>query len=103
MYVVTIATSSPDPIGINEMINSFKNVIGYILLYILKYTQATKEACNKEVRRKPRSLAFISDIFKTQEMCNEAVQADPYTLKFVPVHLRTYEMCFKAVEKYLTP
>ena len=92
--------SSPCLNGINKLIDSYKKVIGYILLYALKYTPVVgprvQEACNKEVRRKPRSLAFIPDHFKTEEMCNKAVEADPYTLKFVPVHLR-------AQEKYLHP
>ena len=59
------------------MINSFKKVIRYILLYTLKYTpvvgRVVQEACKKEVRRKPRLLEFITDIFKTQEMCNKAI------------------------------
>ena len=59
--LLTITTSSPKPKGINKMIDSFKKVIGYIiegacnvLSYILKYIPGTQEACNKEVRRKPR-------------------------------------------------
>ena len=70
------------------MIKSFIKVIGYILLYTLKYTPVVRpnvqEVYNKEVGRKPRFLAFVPDIFKTQKICNEAVEADPYTLWYVP-------------------
>ena len=89
------------------MIDSFKKVIGYILLYILKYTPVVgprvQEACNKEVRRKPHLLAFVADIFKTQELCTEAVEADPCTLKYVPYWYRRHGMCFKVLEKCLHP
>ena len=84
------------------MINSFKKVIRYILLYTLKYTPVigwvVQEACNKEVRRKPRSSEFVPDIFKTQELSKETVEKDPYNLKFVPDHFKTqdrqWEMTF---------
>ena len=63
------------------MIDSFKNELGYILLYTLKYTPVVwlmvQKACNNKVRRKPRSLEFIPDIFKTKEMCTKALEVGP--------------------------
>ena len=50
------------------------------MLHTLKYIPGVQEACNKRVGRKPRTLKFIPDIFKTQEMCNEAIGTDPCTL-----------------------
>ena len=96
LCIVTITTSSPNPNGVNKIIDPFKKVIGYILLHILKYIPGAQEESSKEVRRKPHSLAFVPDHFKTQEMCNEMDEADPYMSKFVPVHIRTYEMSFNA-------
>ena len=85
------------------MIDSFKKTIEYILCYILKYTPVVgpgvQELFNKEVRREPRSLAFISDTFKTQEMCNEVLEKDPCTLKFIPDNLKTQEIYEKTVKK----
>ena len=107
MCVVTITTTSPDPNGINEMIDSFKKVIGYVLLYTLKYTSVTgpriQEECNKEIRRKPRLLAFVPDIFKTQKMCDEAVEADPYTPCYVPYQFWVHEISKRIIEKLLHP
>ena len=89
------------PAGINNMTDLFKNAIGYILCCIVKYTPLVRpgiqEEFNKEVRRKPRSLAFIPDIFKTPEMCIEAVRIDPFLLVRVADHFKTQEMCNEAV------
>ena len=89
--------------GINKTIDSFKKVIGYILLRMLKYTPMVgprvQEACNKEVLKKPRSLAFIPDIFKTQEMCIKALEVDPWLFKYVPDNLKTQKMCDDCVLK----
>ena len=67
----------------------------------MKYTPvvgpAVQEEFNKEVRRKPRALAFIPGIFKKQEMCNGAVRNMSHTLLFVPVHFRTQEMFERVV------
>ena len=70
--------------GMNKMIDLFKNAFWYIiegmctvLLHMLKYVPGMQEMCHEEVRRKPRSLKFIPDIFKTQEMCNEVVRRKP--------------------------
>ena len=104
---MTITTTSPDPNGINEMIDSFKKVIGYILLYTLKHTSVAgsrvQEECNKEIRRKPRLLVFVPHIFKTQKMCNETVEADPYTLWYVPYQFWMHEMSKRIIEKLLHP
>ena len=48
----------------NKMIHFFKKAFGYILLYILKYIPGIQEEFNKDVRRKPRLLAFIPDHLK---------------------------------------
>ena len=89
------------------MIDLFKKAIRYILCYILNYTPlvgpGVQEKFSKEVQRKPLSLTFIPDIFKTQEMCNKAVEMDPYTLKYVPYQYRMLKMCCRAIEKYLHP
>ena len=58
---------------------------------------------DEAVRRKPRSLVFVPDHFKTEGMCEGAVEKNQYTLRDVPLHFRTQEMCIKAVEKYLYP
>ena len=83
------------------MIDSFKNALGYIFLYTLKYTPVVgamvQKACNDKVCRKPHSLAFIPDILKTQEMCIKALEVDPWSFKYVPDNLRTWEVCEKAV------
>ena len=87
------------------MINRFKKAIGYIvdcfvvhvLGHILKYIPGVQEVCNEEVSRKPRSLTFIPDHFKTKEMCNEAVRIEPILLSCVPYHPKTQEMCNEAV------
>ena len=67
----------------------------------MKYTPVVgpmvQNACNNKVRRKPRSLAFIRDIFKTQEMCIKAPEVDPWSFKYVPDNLRTREVCEEAV------
>ena len=67
------------------MINLFKKTFWYILLHVLKYVPGTQRVCDEAVRRKPRALAFVIDLFKTEEMCNEAVEKDPCTLRYVPV------------------
>ena len=76
-----------------------------MLMYTLKYTRVAgrvvQEACNKEVRRKPRSLECIPDIFKIQEMCNKAVEKDSYALRFVPFHFWTHKISNRVIEKYL--
>ena len=72
--------SSSDSNVVNGTINSFKKVIWYILLRMLKYVPLVQEACNEEVRDDPRFLTFIPDCFKTQEMCSEAVRRKPYML-----------------------
>ena len=84
---------------INKMIELFKKAFGYTLLYILKYIPGTQEVCNKKVRRKPRSLAFISGHLIAQEVCNEAVKDKPCMLLFIPDHLMAQEMCIKTVEE----
>ena len=85
----------PHP-GLNKMIDLLKKTIGYILLYILKYTRVVRagiqEEFNKEVCRKPLSLAFIHGIFKIQEICDEVVHRDLLTLWYVPDHFITQEM-----------
>ena len=87
---------------INVMIDLFKKATGYILCFIVKYTPVVgpgvQEEFNKEVRRKPRSSAFIPDIFKTQKMCNEEVRRKPYMLWHVSDHFKTQEMCEGVVE-----
>ena len=75
--------------GINKITDSFKKVVGYhALCYIAKYTpvvgQVVQEKFNKEVRKKPRFLTFVPDIFKTQEMCDKTIKDDPSSLRFVP-------------------
>ena len=61
-----------------------------IILYSTTISRMVKrvaqEACDKEVRRKPRSLEFIPDVFKTQEIWNKVVKKDSYTLRFLPFH-----------------
>ena len=89
------------------MINLFKRVTMHILLHTLKYTpvvgRVVQEACNRELVRKPRSLEFIPDIFKTQEMCNKAVKTHSCILRFVPFHFWTNRMINRAIEKYMCP
>ena len=89
------------------MTNLFKRVTRHILLYTLKYTsvvgRVVQEACNRELVRKPRSLEFIPDIFKTQEMCNKAVKTHSCILRFVPFHFWTNRMINRAIEKYMCP
>ena len=84
-YVHKIWTSS-EAKGI-RMITSFKRVIRHILLYTLKCTpvvrRVVQEVCNREVLRKPCSLEFIADIFKTQEMCNKAGEKDSCVVRDV--------------------
>ena len=89
------------------MINLFKRVTRHILFYTLKYTpvvgRVVQEECNRELVRKPRSLEFIPDIFKTQEMCNKAVKTHSCILRFVPFHFWTNRMINRAIEKYMCP
>ena len=89
------------------MINLFKRVIRHILLYALKYTtvveRVVQEACNRGVLRKPHSLEFIPDIFKTQEMCNKAVEKDSCVLRFVTFHFWMHGLGNMAIEKYIYP
>ena len=73
-----------DSNGINKMTDLFKKVIwyyDYVLFYIVKYTPVVgwvvQEKFNKEVRRKPRFLASVADIFKNQDMCDNAVRRKP--------------------------
>ena len=40
--------------------------------------------CSSTVCRKPRTMMFVPDHFKTQEMCERAVKDDPSFLQFVP-------------------
>ena len=87
------------------MINSFKKIISYILLYTLKYTPmigwVVGEAFNKTIGKDPWELGFVPDIFVTQKVCNEAAEADPYTLGYVPGQCKTNEMFYRLLEKYL--
>ena len=89
------------------MINLFKWIIRDIVLYTLKYTpvvgKVVQEARNREVLKKPRSLQFIPDIFKTQEMCNKAVEKDSCILKFVPFYFWTNSMTNRTIDKYMYP
>ena len=68
---------------------------------MLKYPLGVQGVHDEAVHRKLRSLAFVSDHFKTEGMCNETVEEDPYTLRYVVVYLRTDKMCIKAFETYL--
>ena len=86
------------------MIDSFKKfrkTIGHALCYIVRHTLVVgwvvQEEFNKKVRRKPRFLEFISDIFKTQEMCIKALEVDPWLFKYVPDNLKTQGVCEKSV------
>ena len=84
------------------MIDSFKKVIGYYALcYIVKYTpvveRVVQEKFNKEVRKKPRFLAFVPNYFKTQKMCERVIEDDPDTLRFVPDHVKIQGICEKEV------
>ena len=84
------------------MIDSFNKVIGYYALcYIVKYTpvvgRVVQEKSNKEVRRKPRFLAFVPDIFKTQKMCEKVVGKGSWLLGYIPDHLKKQEMCNEAL------
>ena len=54
--------------------------------------------CSEEVRRKPYTLDYVPDHFKTQEMCNKAVPNYQAVLFLVPDHFKTQEICIKAVE-----
>ena len=57
------------------MIDSFKKVIGYYALcYIVKYTRVVQEKFNKDVRKKPRFLAFVPNYFKTQRCVKEPLK-----------------------------
>ena len=78
----------------------FKIIFRDIFLRMVKYIPWTQRMCNEVVHTEPRSLAFITDHFKTQE---RPVEEDLHTLKFIPVHLRTHEMRKRALEKYLNP
>ena len=72
-----------------------------MLCYIVKYTpvveRVVQEKFKKEVRRKPRFLAFVPDIFKTQDMCDNVVCRKPWALKYVPDQYKTQEMRSQAV------
>ena len=61
----------------------FKNVIRYLLLEYVPWTQ--------------EMWGWAPDRFKTQEMCNKAVEKDPWALRFLPDHLKTQKMCNDAV------
>ena len=73
----------------------------YVLFYIVKYTPVVgwvvQEKFNKEVRRKPRFLASVADIFKNQDMCDNAVRRKPWVLKYVSDQYKTQEMCNQVV------
>ena len=69
----------------------------HVLVCILKYIPGLQGACNKEVRRDPRFLAFLPDHFKTQEMCIKALEVDPWSFKYVPDNLMTRQTREKAV------
>ena len=62
------------PKEVSKMSDLFKNTFRYILLRMLKYIPWTQEMCNDVVHIEPRSLAFVTDHFKTEEMCNQAVR-----------------------------
>ena len=53
--------------------------------------------------RKPRSLKFIPDVFKTQEMCNKTFEKDSCALRFFSLYFWTHGMSNKAIEKYIYP
>ena len=87
------------------MFDLFERVILYILSYILKYIPGAKEACNKEVRRKLRSLAFVfdqavrrrprkhfSNDLKDQGICEWVVYKNPRMLEYVPDDFKTREI-----------
>ena len=78
-----------------------KKTFWNIFLHMLKYPLGVQGVYDEAVHRKLRSLAFVSDHFKTEGMCNETVEEDPYTLRYVVVYLRTHKMCIKAFETYL--
>ena len=69
------------------------------MLYVVKYTPGVgprvQEACNKEVRSKPRSLKLSPDIFKIQEIHNEAVDA---YLWYISYQFWTHRMTYRALE-----
>ena len=65
--------------------------------------RVVQEACNREMLRKRRSLAFNPDIFKTQEMRKKAVEKDSSVLIFAPFHFWTNDMSNRAIENYIYP
>ena len=42
-----------------------------------------KEMCNEAVSRKPHSLGYVPDHFKTKKMCEKTVEEDPCFLHSV--------------------
>ena len=40
--------------------------------------------CNEAVSRKPHSLGYVPDHFKTKKMCEKTVEEDPCSLHSVP-------------------
>ena len=89
------------------MINLFKRIIRDIVLYTLKYTpvvgQVVQEACNREVLKKPHSLQFIPDIFKTQEIRNKAVKKDSCVLRLFPFYFWANSITNRAIDNYMYP
>ena len=50
-----------------------------------------QEMCSSAVQRKPCTLVFVPDHFKTQEIHDKAVKDDPSFLQFVPDSFVTQE------------
>ena len=57
----------------------------------------TKQMCREAVEIGLQSLVYVPDSYKTQELFNEAVDVGPLSLGFAPDQYKTREMCDKVV------
>lgn len=59
-----------------------------------------KQEISKEtVQRKPYSLNYVRERFKTKAVCIKAVEENPWSLEFVPDQCKIQEMCEKTVRE----
>ena len=54
--------------------------------------------CEKAVEDDARSLAYVSDRFKTQKMFIKALKVDPWQLHDIPDQFKTQKICDKTVK-----